>query len=77
MAVTEIASYVDQFGTSGASGIVLIDGIAGLDLTPEVIKSSIDFLKTLQSNRSQEASDFVRSDARRAVREAGSTFEME
>jgi hypothetical protein len=48
-----------------------------IDLTPEVIKSSIDFLKTLQTNRSQEASDFVRSDARRAVREAGSTFEME
>ena len=61
MAVTEIASYVDQFGTSGVSGIVLIDGIAGLDLTPEVIKSSIDFLKTLQTNRPQETSDFVRS----------------
>jgi hypothetical protein len=51
MAVTEIVSYVDQFGTSGVSGIVLIDGTAGLDLTPEVIKSSIDFLKTLQTNR--------------------------
>jgi non-heme chloroperoxidase len=61
MAVTEIASYVDQFGTSGVSGIVLVDGIAGLDLTPDVIKSSIDFLKTLQTNRSQETSDFVRS----------------
>jgi non-heme chloroperoxidase len=61
MAVTEIASYVDQFGTSGVSGIVLVDGIAGLDLTPEVIKSSIDFLKTMQTNRSEETSDFVRS----------------
>jgi non-heme chloroperoxidase len=61
MAVTEIASYVDQFGTSNVSGIVLVDGIAGLDLTPEVIKSSIDFLKTMQTNRAEETSDFVRS----------------
>jgi len=61
MAVTEIASYVDQFGTSDVSGIVLVDGIAGLDLTPEVIKSNIDFLKTVQTNRSEETSDFVRS----------------
>ena len=61
MAVTEIASYVDQFGTSGVSGIVLVDGTAGLDLTPDVIKSSFDFLKTMQTNRSEETSDFVRS----------------
>jgi non-heme chloroperoxidase len=61
MAVTEIASYVDQFGTSGVSGIVLVDGTAGLDLTPDVIKSSFDFLKAMQTNRSGETSDFVRS----------------
>jgi hypothetical protein len=54
MAVTEIASYVEQFGTSVVSGIVLVDGIAGLDLTPDVIKSSFDFLKTMQTNRSEE-----------------------
>jgi non-heme chloroperoxidase len=61
MAVTEIASYVDQFGTGSIAGVVLVDGIAGLELTPEVVKSSIEFLKEMQSNRSQQTSDFVRS----------------
>ena len=61
MAVTEIVSYVDQFGTSGVSGIVLVDGIAGLDLTSEVINGNIDFLTTMQTNRPEETSDFVRS----------------
>ena len=61
MGVTEIASYVGQFGTNGLAGIVLVDGIAGMDLTPDAYKNSIDFLKGMQSNRSQVTADFVRS----------------
>jgi len=61
MAVTEIASYIDQFGTGNVAGIVLVDGVAGLDLTPEIVKSNIDFLKAMQTNRPQQTSDFVRS----------------
>jgi len=61
MAVTEIASYVDQFGTGRVAGFVLVDGIAGLDLTPEFVNGSIDFLNAMQTNRSQQTSDFVRS----------------
>lgn len=61
MAVTEIASYVEQFGTKGVAGIVLVDGGAGLDVSPDNLKSTVEFLKDLQSNRSKVTSDFVRS----------------
>jgi microsomal epoxide hydrolase len=61
MAVTEIASYVDQFGTSGLAGIVLVDGVAGFDLTPESLKGSVEFLHGVQTDRAKWTSDFVRS----------------
>lgn len=61
MAVTQIVSYVDQFGTSSVSGIVLVDGLAGRDLTPDFVKGNVNFLATMQTNRSQVTPDFVRS----------------
>jgi microsomal epoxide hydrolase len=61
MGVAEIAAYLDQFGTSAMAGIALVDGIAALDLTPEYIKGSIEFLKGLQANRAQMTDGFVRS----------------
>ena len=61
MAVTETISYVDQFGTSSLAGIVLVDGLAGRDLTPELVKSNVDFLAAMQTNRAQVTSDFVHS----------------
>ncbi len=61
MGVTLIASYVDQFGTSSLAGIVMVDGMAGLDLTPESINGYLEFLKGLQTNRSQLTDGFVRS----------------
>lgn len=61
MAVTEIASYVDQFGTSGLAGFVLVDGLAGSDSTAESMNDNVEFLKGLQRNRSQVTADFVRS----------------
>ena len=61
MGVTEVAAYVDQFGTNTLAGIVLVDGIAGLDLTPQFTKGSIEFLKGMQTNRAQMTDEFVRS----------------
>jgi microsomal epoxide hydrolase len=61
MGVTEIAAYVDQFGTSALAGIVLVDGVAGLDLTAEFTQGSIEFLKGMQANRAQMTDVFVRS----------------
>ncbi len=67
MGVIEIASYVDQFGTNGLAGIVFVDGLAGLDLTPDFTKGSIEFLKALQVNRERQTSDFVRVDVQEAA----------
>jgi len=61
MAVTEIASYVDQFGTSNVAGFVLVDGLAGSESTAESVNDNVEFLKGLQSNRPQLTADFVRS----------------
>ncbi|MGA8142890.1 MAG: alpha/beta hydrolase [Candidatus Acidiferrales bacterium] len=60
MAVTEIASYVDQFGTNGIAGMVLVDGVAAFDLSVESFKSYSDFLKGAQTNRQKWTNDFVR-----------------
>jgi non-heme chloroperoxidase len=61
MAVTEIASYVDQFGTSGISGIVFVDGAPGLEITTETFKGYVHFLNGVETNRQKWTSDFVRS----------------
>jgi non-heme chloroperoxidase len=61
MAVTEIASYVDQFGTSGIAGIVFVDGAPGLEITTETFKSYVQFLNGIETNRQKWTSDFVRS----------------
>jgi non-heme chloroperoxidase len=61
MAVTEIASYVDQFGTSGISGIVFVDGAPGLEITTETFKGYVQFLNSVETNRQKWTSDFVRS----------------
>ncbi|MGH9745598.1 MAG: alpha/beta fold hydrolase [Candidatus Acidiferrales bacterium] len=61
MGVTEIASYVDQFGTNGIAGIVLVDGVASFDLTADSFKNYVGFLKSAQTDRQKFTSDFVRS----------------
>ena len=61
MAVTEIASYVDQFGTNGIAGIVLVDGVADFNQAPETLKRYFEFLRFAQSNREKFTNDFVRN----------------
>src|SRR5215472_17150036 len=61
MAVTEIASYVDQFGTNGIAGIVLVDGVTNFSQAPETLKRYFEFLRFAQSNREKFTNDFVRS----------------
>jgi non-heme chloroperoxidase len=60
MAVMDIASYVDQFGTSDVEAIVFVDGTAGSD-TEEVPKGIADFMNSLKSDRDKRTADFVRS----------------
>src|SRR5579863_600367 len=60
LAVTDIASYIDQFGTGSLNGIVLVDGIAGSD--PGQIPQGIhEFIESMKSDRQKQTADFVRS----------------
>ena len=57
MGVTDIASYVNQFGTRSLAGIVFVDGLAGYDQVPSWTQGIVESLKT---DRQKQAADFVR-----------------
>jgi microsomal epoxide hydrolase len=61
MGVSEVASFVDQFGTGDLSAIVLVDGIAGRDADPASMAAMVQFVGNLQRNRDQVGPAFVRS----------------
>jgi non-heme chloroperoxidase len=59
-AVSEIAAYVDRFGTSTIRGIVLVDGIAGIDLPSGMKAEDLPFLAMMRKDRETFAAKFVR-----------------
>lgn len=61
MGVTEIAAYVDQFGTEGLAGIVLVDGIAGSDYDPKFTPQLLGWAASFQVDRPKATAEFVRS----------------
>ncbi len=60
MGVTEIAAYLDQFGTNGIAGIALVDGYAG-GHTPEGSDGELDLLKSVLQDRTNMTSRFIRN----------------
>jgi pimeloyl-ACP methyl ester carboxylesterase len=60
LAVTEVASYVDQFGTSSLAGIVLVDGVAG-GIPPESLQGFIASLAETRTHPEKKREEFVRS----------------
>ncbi len=60
MGVTEIAAYVDQFGTQGLAGVVLVDGVAG-GMDAQFAKAIMDLGAKLQADRRKQTEAFVRS----------------
>lgn len=61
MGVTEVAAYVEQFGTDGLAGIVLVDGLAGLDFEPELARQFLDWGAAYVHEREATTRAFVRS----------------
>jgi len=59
MGVSELASYVNEFGNEGIAGIVLVDGIAGLD--DQMGVGMVKFAGGMQKDRAARADAFVRS----------------
>lgn len=58
--VTEVVSYVDQFGTETLAGLVLINGIAGRDYDQATMAGLLAYSNTFQLDRQKAADRFVR-----------------
>jgi non-heme chloroperoxidase len=60
MGVAELAAYVDQFGCDSVAGLVLVDGHAGWDIDPPLLRRFFDFAMGFERNRREAAAAFVR-----------------
>lgn len=59
--VTEVVSYVDQFGTGTLAGLVLVNGIAGRDYDQETTSNLLAYANSFQTDRERAADRFVRA----------------
>jgi non-heme chloroperoxidase len=59
MAVNEVVSYVDQFGTEDVAGLILVDDDAG-GLTPAAAEQDLKFIGQIQADREKTVSQFIR-----------------
>jgi microsomal epoxide hydrolase len=60
LGVKELVAYVKQFGCNTVAGLVLVDGAAGLDPQPDLMRAPLDRFLRLQRDRPAEAARFVR-----------------
>lgn len=61
IAVTEMVSYADQFGTAGITGFVFVDGIVGSDYDPLSSPEILRQISAFQRDRQVATIQFVRS----------------
>ncbi|MGH8526107.1 MAG: alpha/beta fold hydrolase, partial [Gammaproteobacteria bacterium] len=59
-AVTEAASYVDQFGAETLAGLVLVNGIAGREYDEATLSGLLAFSNSFQLDRKKATDRFVR-----------------
>ncbi len=60
MAVTEVAAYVDQFGTKDIAGLVFVDDDFG-GLTPAAAQGDVQFINQILTDRQKAVPDFIRT----------------
>lgn len=61
MGVMDLAAYAGQFPLDGIAGLVLVDGNAGQDLTPDTVRDYLEFSWSFQKDRRAATAGFVRS----------------
>jgi microsomal epoxide hydrolase len=61
LAVAECVAVVEELGTEGLAGLVLVDGLAGGDYDPQWAPVMLAWLGTLQRDRESGTAAFVRS----------------
>lgn len=60
MAVTEAVAYVDEFGTDGLAGLVLVDGVAGMDWEGDLAVMYMRWTAGFVHDRPAATESFVR-----------------
>lgn len=60
LAVSEIVSYLNQFGAENVPAVILVDGLAGIDVNSPSFKMKVDFWSQFQKNRIVNTRNFVR-----------------
>jgi len=60
MAVNEVLSYVDRFGTADIAGLVLVDDAGGVE-TPADAAGALAFIGRVQRDRQGVVPDFIRT----------------
>jgi microsomal epoxide hydrolase len=58
---TELAAYVDQFGTETIAGLVLVDGVAGGYDDPKLTAQMWYFAAEIQKDRRKQTEEFIRT----------------
>jgi microsomal epoxide hydrolase len=61
LGVSEVVSYLDQFGSTRVTGAVLIDGGVGYDKTSDMYAKMTEYFFEFQKNRKQKTFEFVKS----------------
>lgn len=61
MGASEVALFVDQFGTGDVAGIVIVDESLGGDPNPERVLPVVQWLGEMQADRPKVTAEFVRS----------------
>ena len=60
LGATEAMAYVDQFGTAGLRGIVLVDGVVGREISLATVATYRSWMEEIQTKRTESTTQFVR-----------------
>jgi non-heme chloroperoxidase len=60
LGATEVMAYVDQFGTAGLRGIVLVDGVVGREVSLATVATYKSWMEEVQTKRIESTTQFVR-----------------
>src|SRR5262249_32559131 len=61
LAVPEVVNYAAHFGSKHLIGLVLVDGLIGIDASVSFYQTTVDFWAQLQVDRVVKTQEFVRS----------------
>jgi non-heme chloroperoxidase len=61
LAVPEVVNYAAHFGSKGLIGLVLVDGLVGIDPTVPFYQATVDYWAQFQMDRKLKTQEFIKS----------------